>query len=269
MKASDRPAMSYVDAHIHLADPAYADKVEHVLEIARKENVVALVANSMDFQTSTVSVELAIRNLSLVYGAVGIHPWNAQNVDSEELDRIHRLIQQKGDHVSAIGEIGLDKSYAKNQDHLKRQRQLFERQLTLAEKTNLPIIVHSRGSAREVLDTLSSHNQKKVLMHWYSGPLEYVEEISDNGWMLSFGPSILYVDRTREVVSKAPLESLLTETDGPVAYRGPFHGRETTPEFVKPVVEEAARIRKIYSEAFSNQILKNFDSFFRVKKQSI
>ena len=96
-----------------------------------------------------------------------------------------------------------------------------------------------------------------------------MKEISDNGWMLSFGPSILYADRTREVVSKAPLDSLLTETDGPVTYKGPFHGRETTPEFVKPVVEEAARIRKMDSQALSKQILENFHSFFEVKKQFV
>jgi TatD DNase family protein len=110
---------------------------------------------------------------------VGIHPWNAQNVSSEELDQIYRLMREKRVHVSAIGEIGLDKSYTKNQDHFKRQSQLFERQLTLAQKMNLPIIVHSRGSAREVLDTLSSHNQKKALMHWY------------NDWKVTISPAHL------------------------------------------------------------------------------
>jgi TatD DNase family protein len=257
----------FIDAHIHLADPDYEHRVERVLEIARKENVVALVANSMNLKTSGVSVRLAISNPALVYAAVGIHPWNAQRVEFDEFGGIEVLVRQKRNQILAIGEIGLDKSYAKTPDNFAEQRRFFEKQLSLAEETNLPVIVHSRSCSREVLDTLSSYNSKRVLMHWYSGPLEYVKEMCDKGWMLSFGPSIFYSKTIREIMSKIPVVSLLTETDGPVAYRGPFEGRETTPEFIRLVVEEIARILNSDHQTVADQILENFYRFFGVRRE--
>lgn len=258
--------LSLIDAHIHLADSAYADRIDFLLEVARKENIVALVANSIDLETSKASVTLSIRNPSLVYAAVGLHPWNAQTADSEEVNQIRELVQEKRNRIVAIGEIGLDKSYAKTPDHFEQQRRFFEKQLDVAKRMNLPVIVHSRSSAKEVLDIAESYDQKKVLMHWYSGPLEYVKDICDRGWVLSFGPSILYSKRIREIVSKVPLESLLTETDGPVKYRGPFMEKETTPEFIRPVVEEVARILNKDPRALADQILENFDRFFEVRE---
>ncbi len=258
----------FVDVHIHLADPAYANKVESLLDIARRENVAALVGNSMDLDTSKASVDLSLRNLPLVYAAVGLHPWSAQTAQIEEVNRIEALVREKRDHVFAIGEVGLDRSYAKTEDKLEQQHRIFKRQLELAERMNLPVIVHSRNSAREVLDTLKSYAQKRVLMHWYTGPLEYVRYIADNGWSLSFGPSIFYSSKVREIVSKASLECLLTETDGPVTYRGPFQGRETTPEFIPPMVEEAAQLLGMDSTKLADRMLENFNRLFGVRTGS-
>jgi TatD DNase family protein len=260
--------LSLIDAHIHLADSAYAKRIDFLLEVARKENVVALVANSMDLETSKASVALSVRNPSLVYAAVGMHPWNAQTADSEEANQIRLLVQDERSRIVAIGEIGLDKSYAKAPNHFEQQRRFFENQLDLAKRMNLPVIVHSRSSAKEVLDILNSYDQKKVLMHWYSGPLEYVKHICDSGWALSFGPSILYSKRIREIISKVPLESLLTETDGPVKYRGPFVEKETTPEFIRPVVEEVASILNKDPHEVADQILENFRHFFGVGEKA-
>ena len=257
----------FVDVHIHLADSAYAGKVNALLETARKENVVALVANSVDLETARVSVTLSKCTPELVYAAVGVHPWNAQTTKSEEVSQIDNLVQETKGQIIAVGEIGLDKSYAKTSEHFEQQRWFFEKQLDLAERMGLPVIVHSRSSARDVLDTLKSRNLKKVLMHWYSGPVEYVKEICGSGWTLSLGPSVLYSGRVREVALKASLESILTETDGPVTYRGPFLGKETTPEFVRPVVEEIARLSRTDFGTISNQILENFYRFFEVKRR--
>jgi len=261
------PRLLFVDVHVHLADPAYAGKVNSLLETARKENVVALVSNSMDLETAKVSAKLAACTPELVYAAVGFHPWNAQTTKPEEVSQIDNLVHETGGQIIAVGEIGLDRSYAKTSEHFEQQRWFFEKQLDLAEKMNLPVIVHSRGSARDVLDTLESRNQKKVLMHWYSGPVEYVKEICDNGWTLSLGPSILYSGRVREVALKASPESVLSETDGPVTYRGPFLGKETTPAFVRFVVEEVARILKTDLETVSHQIYDNFHRFFEIKRR--
>jgi TatD DNase family protein len=262
---SNRTGFSLVDVHIHLADAAYLDKTDFLLDIARKENVVALVANSMDLETSNASVALSVRNPSLVYAAVGLHPWNAQDAAYEVVDRIEMLIREMRNHIIAIGEIGLDKSYAKTPDQFEQQRRFFDKQLDLADRMNLPVIVHSRASAKEVLDALNSRDVKKVLMHWYSGPIEYLEDVCDRGWTISFGPSILFSKRIREIIAKVPLECLLTETDGPVRYRGPFLESETTPRFIRIVVEEAARILRTEPETLADQILNNFYRFFEVR----
>lgn len=255
--------LSFVDAHLHLTDSAYANKVDYLLQIARRENVNYLVTNSMDLESSSASIALAANN-PIVYAAVGIHPWNALSLKENDVECINRLVHEKGNLVLAIGEIGLDKSYTRNANSLDIQRQLFERQLDLAEEMDLPVIVHSRDASRDIIEILESHNQKRVILHWYTGPTEYIKEICDKGWMLSVGPSILYSRRVREIVAIIPMSSLLTETDGPVAYRGPLLGRDTTPEFIRIVVNEVARISNNTFYEVANQILENFNRFFRV-----
>ena len=260
--------MKFVDAHIHLSDPQYSSQVTHIVQEAKQSNVAALVSSSMDYESCQRNIILAEENKGLVYAALGIHPWNVTNLTQKELEQTLNLILQHGvecEKVVAIGEIGLDPQYAKHRGTKDKQMHVFQEMLSAAEKLSLPIIVHSRWSAQKILPLLTSYRLEGVLFHWFSSPIELIPQIIEQGYYISEGPPTVFSDRTREIIKQVPIANLLTETDGPVSYYGPFEGKLTTPAFIPPVVKAMAEIKNMKEEEVAEQILKNFASFFRIE----
>lgn len=245
---------------------------EKLIEDAKKSNVVALVANSMNLQTSQHSLRLAEQYKGLVYAALGIHPWNVKELAPNELEDTIQLILDHAEDPKtvAIGEIGLDPQYiekAKNKPELQEmQHKVFHEMLKIAEKTKLPTIIHSRGATPQIVDMLPSYNVKKVLLHWFSQPLELLPEIASRDYYISEGPPVAYSKGTKEIIKKIPLTNLLTETDGPVRYFGPpFKGKTTTPACIPIIVEAIAKIKNAKRGETAQQILRNFTNFFNIK----
>jgi TatD DNase family protein len=260
--------MKFVDAHIHLSDPEYDQKVSEIVEDAKRSNVVAMVSNSMNLQTSLLSLRLAEEYPSLVYAALGIHPWNVKNLAPNELqDTVNLIFQQRErrEKVVAVGEIGLDFQYARNRELKDLQLQVFHEMLRTAEKLSLPVIIHSRGTTPQVMSILPSYGLKKVLLHWFSRPMRLLSQIVDRGYYITEGPPSLYSNGIREIVRRIPLTNLLTETDGPVRFRGPFKGKVTTPSFIPLVVEAIAQLKEKKETDVADQILQNFADFFGVR----
>ena len=180
------------------------------------------------------------------------------NKTNFELDKFEEFLEGNGSHVKAIGEIGLDGQYAKDEGSKKKQREVFEFLLKLAERKGLPVVVHSRLAIDEVLQVLPSYRISRVLLHWYSGPTEKLELIRDRGYMISIGPSVLYSGRTSEIASAADLNMVLSETDGPVSYHGPFEGQATQPSFVVEVIRKLAELKSHPIDAVRSTIWSNF-----------
>ena len=204
----------------------------------------------------------------MVYAAVGIHPWNAFSQSETDLEVVNELAFTHRREIVAVGEIGLDRTYAEEEEHFRIQSKIFRKMLNLAERTALPITVHSRGSAPEVLEILHTCSVRHVLFHWYSGSLEILKEIIDNGYLITVGPSILYSKHIQDIVKNTPIERILTETDGPVTYRRPFQGKTTTPEFLPIVVQELGKIIGSKVEDLASQLVRNFESFFNIEISS-
>jgi len=260
--------LKFVDAHIHLSDPAYADRIDEIVEIAKQVGVVAMTSNSMNLETSRSSLRIADEHPSLVYAAVGIHPWSVNQLSSKELEQTMDFIAERGtskDRVVAVGEVGLDPQYAKRRTDKDRQTEVFHEMLRLAEKLRLPVIVHSRWSAQRILETLPSYRLKGVLWHWFSGPVELLPRIVERGDHVSEGPPVVFSDRIQEIVKSVPLERLLTETDGPVQYYGPFRDKPTTPAFMPEVVKAISQVKGVDESQVGEQILRNFARLFGVR----
>jgi len=257
--------MKFVDAHIHLSDEEYTECVDEIISEAKNANVVALVSNSMDLKTSIASLKLAEKYPGIVYTALGIHPWNVQTLTEEELQQTLELTFKQRHHMAliAIGEVGLDSKYMKIWD---KQMMVFNEMLHAAEKLDLPVIIHSRGTTAKIVEMLPSYNIKKVLLHWFSNPISMLAQTVENGYYITEGPPTAYSNGIREVVRRVPLTHLLTETDGPVRFfKAPFHGKKTTPAFIPAVVKAIAEIKKVDAADVAEQIEKNFEGFFRVK----
>jgi TatD DNase family protein len=262
--------LRFVDAHIHLSDSGYKNRVDEIIAIARQTGVVAMVTNSTDLETSKLSLELAEKYPNLVYAAVGIHPWNANQIAPSELQKVADFISRNAalkEKLVAIGEIGLDSRYTKRKEQKEQQLSVFTEMVQLAERLALPIIVHSRWSAERITDLLSSYRLKGVLWHWLSDSSDVLSGIIERGDYVSEGPPVGYSDKIQEIVKQVPLERLLTETDGPVRYYGPFKDIPTTPAFVPQTVTAISQVKRIDASQVAEQILSNFSRLFGIQIQ--
>lgn len=257
--------MKLVDAHIHLSDNEYAKVIDNLVTDAQNAGVAALISNSMDLDTSIKNVALAQRYTGLIYAALGIHPWNVNMLKENEIEDTLKLIfeQNQKRAIAAIGEIGLDYKYETIWD---KQLMVLDKMLHAAEKTGLPVIIHSRGTTTQIVDMLPSYNLKRVLLHWFSHPLSALNKAVANGYFITEGPPVAYSPGIREVVKKVPLTNLLTETDGPVTYRkSPYNGELTKPSFIRTVIEAVAQIKNMPVTDVAEQIGRNFEVFFDIK----
>ena len=255
--------MKLIDAHVHLSDAEYTSHIDELVTDAKNAGVTALVTNSMDLQTCQNDVKLAEKYPDLVYPALGIHPWNVNVIEDKELQETIDFIQKQKGIVKAIGEIGLDYKY---ETIWEKQTMVFDKMLRLAEKLELPVIIHSRGTTDKIVEMLPSYRLKRVLLHWFSHPMSALSKAIDNGYFITEGPPVTYSNGIREVVEKTPITNLLTETDGPVTYwKQPFNGQLTKPSYIRNVVEAIAEIKKMQVEEVAEQIIRNFEVFFNIK----
>lgn len=136
--------------------------------------------------------------------------------------------------VDGIGEIGLDPTYTTNNDSntIEAQRTVFNQMLSIAEKNDKPISIHSRRSLKDVLDILTSYRLKRVVFHWYDGNKSSLRKINEFGYYVSFGPYLLYSEDKKALLAESDLSLLLLETDGPVSYRHCFTDSVTSPVFI-------------------------------------
>ena len=257
--------IKYIDAHIHLSDQEYANCADEIISEARNANVVAMVSSAMDLKTSIDNMRLAEKYKGLVYTALGIHPWNVQTLTDAELQQtVDYVLSQKGHSAFvAIGEIGLDSKYEKIMD---KQLKVFGEMLHLAEGLGLPAIIHSRGMTEKIIEMLPSYKVKRVLLHWFSNPISALPKAIDRGYYITEGPVTVYSEGIRDIIKKAPLANLMTETDGPVKYfKPPFNGKMTTPAYIPIIVKAIAEVKNVNVDDVATSVLGNFEAFFGVR----
>jgi TatD DNase family protein len=227
-----------------------------------------MVSNSMDLETCRISLKLAQEHGDLVHAALGIHPWSVSQLKPDELEQAISFTHENASYngkVVAIGEIGLDPQYAKRRAQREEQARVFHEMLKLAEELALPAIVHSRWSAQKILEILPSYTLKAVLWHWFSGPVELLPRIIERGDCVSEGPPVVFSERIQEIIRIVPLTQILSETDGPVRYYGPFKDQPNTPALIPEVVKAIGDLKKTGETATAEQILANSSGLFNIQ----
>ena len=146
------------------------------------------------------------------------------------------------DHISGIGEIGLDPTYvSKNEDAVK-QNHVFETLLSFAEKFNKPVSIHSRKSLDNVLEIMTSYNTKHALLHWFDGSKKQLQKSMDMGFFVSYGPVMIYANDKQTLLSKTDESQILVETDGPVRFSRCFDMKYGQISFIPSVIFCASKI---------------------------
>ena len=255
--------MRLFDTHAHYdADAFDADRLE-VLASMPGQGVELILNPGCDLKSSQTAVELAER-FPFVYAAVGVHPeecadWNAEH----DIPVLEALAQNP--KVRAIGEIGLDYHWQENPPR-ELQQQAFHAQLELAEKLDLPVIVHDRDAHHDCLDIVRAHPNVTGVYHCYSGGVEDAKTLMKLGWMISFTGSITFKNARRalEVIDLLPLDRMMIETDSPYMSPEPFRGRRNDSGRVHLVAEAIARRKGLDPEEVARITLENGKRFFRI-----
>ena len=184
---------------------------------------------------SARTLELSKKS-NLVLPFIGIHPEMA----SDDLDHMEKMINENSGVISGIGEIGLDKGL---DIEYARQKVVFEKMLSLAEKHTKPVSIHSRKSLDDVLSVLTSYSVRACL-HWFDGNKKQLQKATDMGLYVSYGPVMVYANDKQSLLSRTEPERILVETDGPVRFSGCFGFRAARPDFIPSVIFAASKVLK-------------------------
>ena len=228
--AENFPKIMLYDAHIHLSDPEYEGEIDLVLNSMRQIGIKAC-AVSMDVASSGVTLELSKKS-DHVLPFIGIHPEKA----SDDLESMISMIERNAKTISGIGEIGLDKTYTKNDAEFARQKQVFTKLLEMAEKLHKPVSVHSRTTLDEIFQIIPSYQISGFLLHWFAGSKKQLQQAMDLGCYVSYGPVSVYSQDKQVLISNTSHDRILTETDGPVRFSRCFDMKSAHPSFIPSVV---------------------------------
>ena len=248
-----------IDTHSHINMLENITTDEAVQNAAEQgiEKIIVPAANPADF---TGIMEL-INKYDNVYGMLGVHPSDAKDWNDSLTEEIKKLAENK--KIVAIGEIGLDYYWDKSFNDL--QKEVFIKQIKLANELNLPIDVHDREAHKDTFDILKEYNKgSKVVMHCFSGSVEFAKECIKEGWYLGIGGVVTFKNavKMKEVVQAVPLEHILLETDAPYLTPVPYRGKENQPAYVKFVAEEIAKLRNINIEEVNSVTTANAERVF-------
>jgi TatD DNase family protein len=246
------------DAHIHLSDYDYYHDLDHIIK--GMENI-KIKACCVSVDTSDSKRTLEIRKKSeLILPFIGIHPERA----NDDLNLMTDLINENHQHLSGIGEIGLDPTYVKYHEDNKRQIHVFETLLSLAEKFQKPISIHSRKSLDDIFQIMTSYETKHALLHWFDGSKKQLEKAIDLDFFVSYGPVLIYANDKQSLLSKTPEKKILVETDGPVKFSKCFEMKSGQISFIPSVIFCASKILSKSYDEMASLLEENSKSFLGI-----
>lgn len=232
------------DSHAHYDDESFNDDRENVINEVFENGVVGILNCGSSLDGMRKSVELA-KKYSFIYAAVGIHPGNADEFNEEVLVEIETYAKSFN-KVKAIGEIGLDYYWDENPER-KVQKSVFRAQMKLAEKLQLPVIIHDREAHQDTLMIMSEFPNVKGVVHCFSGSVEFAKECVKLGYYIGITGVITFKNAKKlvEVVKEIPMESLLVETDCPYMAPDPYRGKRNKSDYIKYIIEKISKIKEM------------------------
>jgi len=250
------------DSHAHYDDEAFDKDRDCLLSTMEEQGVGCIVNVGASFQGAKDSVELSMR-YPHVYAAVGVHPDHVGELDEVKMQHLREMCTME--KTVAVGEIGLD--YYWDKSFVDLQKEVYVRQILLANKLNLPIVIHDREAHKDAYDLLLEYNQSsKALFHCFSGSVEFMRECVKKGWYIALGGVVTFKNavKMKDVAREIPLDKLVLETDSPYLTPVPFRGKPNTPAYVRYVAEEIANLRQIPLNELIDITTNNAERFFEI-----
>ena len=249
-----------VDTHCHLFKQ-YFENLDKILDSAKENNVNIYISASDNIESSKEMVELS-KKYNNIYVCLGIHP-SCIDEDINELEKIIKdnLLNKK---FIAIGEIGLDYYYGK--DNKEKQINVFEKQLSIAEKYSIPVVIHSREATLDTLSILKKYNVKGVI-HSFNGSLETAKEYIKIGFKLGVNGIITFKNcKLKEVIKELDLSNIVLETDSPYLTPEPFRKYSNEPKYILTIAEFLADLFNVSVDEVMKITTNNVYDIFEIVK---
>lgn len=251
---------SLIDTHSHIDMPDFEADLDSIIQNATNAGIKKIIIPSVDVNSFEKVISIS-NKYDCVYCALGIHPSEAQKAKDEDFENIIEL--SKSSKVVAIGECGLD--YYWDKTFIEDQKKVFIKQINIANALKKPLIVHDREAHKDTYEILVSEVKDiPVVMHCFSGSLEFANECIKKGFYVALGGVVTFKNakKAHEIAANIPLEYLLLETDAPYLTPEPYRGKRNEPAYVKIVAQRIAELRGCSLEEVATQTTQNARKVF-------
>lgn len=254
-----------IDAHAHLL----SDKFDNKLIIAnmKDDGLDCIINIGTSLADSIKGIELADKNKH-IFTTVGIHPEYAESATLDKLIELENLLSKS--KVVAVGEIGLDYHYKADEPIKQKQKEIFVYQLKLANKYSLPVVIHCRDAAEDILQILKTNKKylnNGVCMHCYSEGAEYAEAFKNLGCYFSFTGNITFKKVDRSFLKNLPIDKIMVETDCPYLAPEPLRGTVNQPKNVIITAQKISDELQMTLQNFEKITVSNTKEFFKLKNK--
>ena len=246
------------DTHIHLNDKKIYENLDFYIQDALNKGVKKFLCVGYDLESSKIAIEIA-NKYHEVYASIGIIPTEYKQYNDDSINNLRKLMD-KSNKIVAIGEIGLDYYWEKEESVKTLQKKIFIEQIELANELNLPISIHCRDAYKDTLDILKEHTCiKKGIMHCFNGSLESAKEFIKLGYLIAFGGVLTFKNsiKTKEVLQNIDLKDVVFETDAPYLAPTPFRGKINIPSYIVETVKYASSLLNCPKETLEDITYKN------------
>ncbi len=227
------------DTHLHLVNEGY-DNIDKVINDAVESGVLYLILGGCSKGDNISNIDLC-KNYNNLFVTVGYHPSEVNKLDDSDFLLLEKQICDNKNKVLGIGEIGLDYHYGKEDREL--QIEVFKKQLSIAKKYELPVVIHTRDAMQETYDILKDSGVKGII-HCFSGSKEMADKFVEIGFYLGIGGVVTFSNsKLGDVVKEIDLSHIVLETDSP--YLSPFRGERNEPKNIKVIAEKVAFIKSL------------------------
>lgn len=245
-----------IDTHLHLANEDY--NIEEVINNAQKNDVNYLILGGTDKRDNYENIKLSNKYKN-IFLTLGYHPEYAEEIEEKDYMLLEKQIKENIEKLVAIGEIGLDYHY----EGYNKEKQIimFKKQIEIAKKYNLPVIIHSRDATQDTYDILKKE-QVKGIIHCFSGSLEIAKKYIELGFLLGIGGVVTFKNSNlKEVINNISLDNIVLETDSP--YLSPNRGEKNEPQNIKIIAQCVSEIKSVNLDEVAKTTTQNAINIFK------
>lgn len=248
----------FIDTHLHIDNNKESSTI---IKEAKDNNVGLLIISGCDKLGISDVLEL-IKKYDNVYATIGFHPSEADKINENDLLWLEKqIINNK--KILGVGEIGLDYYYGK--DNKEEQLSLFNKQLELAKRLDLPVVIHTRDAFQDTYDTLKKYDLTGII-HCFSGSLDVANLYINLGYSLGIGGVVTFKNsKLPTVIENIPMEKIVLETDSPYLSPEPYRGQQNSPKNIPIIAEKISEIKKISTIDVENITYNNVLRIFDLK----